>query len=442
MSTLEDYLDEYSSDYDLPDLSDYDLSDYDIPELSDYDLSDLTDYDISDYLPTSTDSDSPTSSYGGDDDYDSSNYDSSDYDSDNDPSDTYNYRPQSGDGPSGLDSGLTNSGSIGTDYSRLQTSDSCVSEVAFKTTGPKVDLAFDVIFLVLFIGLAVFTAIRLLKSKPKGAALGKWLLFPVSLFFAILYLFIDMITLILNECVIMRIDKYQQAQVAVRWFDSISIYLLIVIVLLPVCLKIHQGGGKIASLTLIIHSVILALCGIFLLVGLATYTRIQDALYRTGDSFDLDLVRGARGVTMTYYVFLFLGALAAAANLFFALFRKSNIRRGTLFLAIPTLGVSTLILTLVLLGGFADREYGPNDRSFGYIERSGDAVVFLTRLFYAISFVSALIIAGSDETLTASGPHGEAPMAQPTVFAPGGAQQESAPAPVPVPAPYASAHVA
>ncbi|KAL4866735.1 hypothetical protein BDV12DRAFT_198829 [Aspergillus spectabilis] len=448
MSSLDDYLD---------DLNDLDLSDFDLPDPSDYDIPDLTDYDISDYLPTSTGSSSayPTSSYGDVDegDYSSSDYDSSDYDSSDYESSDYDfsdldisdYTPQSGDGPPGLDSDFANAGLIGTDYSQIQTSDSCVSEVAFKTTGPRVDLAFDVIFLVLFIVIAVVTAIRLLKSKQKGAALGKWFLFPASLFFAILYLFIDMITLILSECLIMRIDKFQQAQTAVRWFDSLSVYLLIVLILLPICLKLQQGGGKLASLTLVVHSILLALCGIFLLVGLATYTRIQDSLYRKGDSFDLDLTKATRGVTMAYYVFLFLGALLAAANMFFALFRKSNIRRGALFLSIPVLGLSTLALTLVLMGGFADREYGDDDRSAGYIEKSGDAVVFLTRLFYALAFLSALVIAGSHETLNDSTLPPVAPMSQPPVLAPAPGPGptpafEQAHAPVPVPAPYASTH--
>lgn len=73
------------------------------------------------------------------------------------------------------------------DYSQQETSSSCVSEAAFKSTAPKVDLAFDVIFLVLFIGLAGVAGFRLLKSKSRGAAIAKWFLFPVSLFFAILY---------------------------------------------------------------------------------------------------------------------------------------------------------------------------------------------------------------------------------------------------------------
>jgi hypothetical protein len=126
----------------------------------------------------------------------------------------------------------------------------------------------------------------------------------------------------------MRGDKYQLAQIAVTWFDNLSVFLLIVLILLPICLKLQQGGGKIASLTLIVHSVWLGLTGIFLLVSLATFTRIQDAIYRSGDSIDSDLPEATRDVTMTYYVFLFLAALLGGANLFFALFRRANIRKG------------------------------------------------------------------------------------------------------------------
>ncbi|KAL4879289.1 hypothetical protein BJY04DRAFT_220409 [Aspergillus karnatakaensis] len=428
MSSFDDYLDDIG------------LGDYDIPDLSDYDIPDLTDYDLSDYMPTATGSSSayPTSSYGGDDD---------DADGDDDGFDISDWYdgPKSEDDSGSSFTGAGGAGAIGTDYSRQETSSSCVSEVAFKTTGPKVDLAFDVIFLVLFIAIAVFTVIRLLKSKQKGSLLGKWLLFPASLFFAILYLFIDMITLILSECVMMRYDKFQQAQTAVKWFDSISIYLLIVLILLPICLKLHQSGTKLAKLTFIVHSILLGFLFIFLLVALATYTRIQDALYRSGDSFDIDLVRGTRGVTMTYYVFLFLGALLAGANMFFALFRKSNLRRGVLFLSIPVLALSTLALTLVLMGGYADREYGDDDRSVGYIERSGDAVVFLTRLFYAISFLSALVIASSGETIYDNTLPPAAPMTQSTYppQGPGPAPPaEQTHTPVPVPAPYAPANVA
>ncbi|KAJ0423598.1 hypothetical protein BJY00DRAFT_277880 [Aspergillus carlsbadensis] len=126
----------------------------------------------------------------------------------------------------------------------------------------------------------------------------------------------------------MRGDKYQLAQIAVTWFDNLSVFLLIVLILLPICLKLQQGGGKIASLTLIVHSVWLGLTGIFLIVSLATFTRIQDALYRSGDSIDRDLPEASRDVSMTYYVFLFLAALLASANMFFAIFRKANIRKG------------------------------------------------------------------------------------------------------------------
>jgi hypothetical protein len=143
---------------------------------------------------------------------------------------------------------------------------------------------------------------------------------------------IDIITLILSECVILRLDKYQQAQTAVRWFDNLSVFLLIVLILLPICLKLQQGGGKFAALTLVIHSVWLALCGVFLLVSLAIFSKVQDALYRTGDNVDVDLTKALRNVTMTYYVFLFLAGLLASANLFFALFRKANIRKGVSFL--------------------------------------------------------------------------------------------------------------
>jgi phosphoglycerol transferase MdoB-like AlkP superfamily enzyme len=71
--------------------------------------------------------------------------------------------------------------------SNQKTSKTCVSGAAFKQNAPKVDLAFDVIFLVLFLALAGIAGFRLLKSKQKGSAIGKWFLFPISLFFAILY---------------------------------------------------------------------------------------------------------------------------------------------------------------------------------------------------------------------------------------------------------------
>ncbi|KAL4915815.1 hypothetical protein BDW62DRAFT_118578 [Aspergillus aurantiobrunneus] len=450
---VEEYLNDLGfdpSDYGL-DEDDFDLSDYDV---SDYDTSS---YDISDYLPTSTESSSsyPTSSYDyddyldDDDSYGSSGSSSSDFDWDNLPT---SGGPSSGDIPSSdLPYGLGSYGSIGTDYSNQQTSGSCVSELAFKTTGPKVDLAFDVIFLVLFVAIAGVAGFRLLKSKQKGAAIGKWFLFPASLFFAILYLFIDFITLILSQCVMMRIDKYQQALTAVKWFDSLSVFLLIVLILLPICLKL-QGGGNIATLTLIVHGAWLALCGIFLLVSLAIYSRIQDAIYRTGDSVDLSLARASRGVSMTYYVFLFLAALLGGANMFFALFRKSNIRKGTLLLATPALILSTLVLTLVLMGGFADHQYGSATRSPSYIERSGDAQIFLTRLFYAIAFLSALAIAGSHQATDDSAAQPVPPMSQPA----NEYQQPVAPvpapalapapqhdhAPVPAPAPYGPAQAA
>ncbi|KAL4809880.1 hypothetical protein BDV18DRAFT_156257 [Aspergillus unguis] len=341
-------------------------------DIDDYldDIDDLDDYldDIDDYLPTTTASSSyPTSG--------------SSYDDYSDDSDTRIA------GIPGFPIGA---------LSDQETSSSCVSEVAFQTTGPKVDLAFDVIFLVLFLALGGVAGFALLKSKRRGAAIGKWILFPVSLFFAILYLFIDMLTLILSQCVMMRQDKYQRALVAVKWFDSISIFILIAIILLPICLKLQKGGGTIATLTLPVHAAWLGLCGIFLLVSLAVYSKAIDSLL-SDDFPEFGLVRSARDVTMAYYVFLFLAALLAGANMFFALFRKKNLQKGVLMIAVPALGLSTLVLTLVLMGGYADIYYGSMTRSLKYYEQAGDAQVFLIRLFYAVSFVSALVVAGSEE---------------------------------------------
>ncbi|KAL4901131.1 hypothetical protein BDW74DRAFT_86393 [Aspergillus multicolor] len=361
MSTVEDYLD---------DLDDIGLSDY---GLDDDDL----DIDWSDYTTATGTASQPTST----------GYVSS-YD-DDDSDDTL--------------SSSDSLGALGSDYTIQGTSSSCVSEVAFKTTGPRVDLAFDVIYLILFVAIGVFTVLRLLKMKKSGAGAGfaKWFLFPVSIFLAILYLFIDTLTLILTECVIMRYDKYQQAQTATQWFNSISIFLLIIAILLPICLKLQRSGdGKpdnIATLTLYVHAAWLALTGIFLLVSLAVYSHIQDSLYRTGESIDIDLVKSSRNLSMTYYVFLFLAALLAVGNMGYALLGKESLRRGKLLILIATLALSTLALTLVLMGGFADTNYGDAFRSWKYFERSGDAQVFLTRLFYAIAFVNALLVAGSTQ---------------------------------------------
>ncbi|KAL4962919.1 uncharacterized protein BDV14DRAFT_202365 [Aspergillus stella-maris] len=393
MSTYDadDYLDDLGLDIDTS----YGLDDYDV---DDFDIDDYLD----DYLPTSTGSSSsyPTSSSYDYDDYDYTGVSGDDRDDDDDDDvsgilsssdfdlDDIDDLLTSGDVPSEF--------AIGGDYSYQETSKTCVSEAAFKTTGPKVDLAFNIIFLVLFIALAGIAGFRLLKSKNKGSAIAKWFLFPASLFFAILYLFIDFLALILSQCLIMRYDKYQQTQTATTWFENLSVFLLIVLILLPICLKL-QGSGKFATLTLIIHGAWLALTSVFLLISLAVYTGIQDALYRTGDNFDLDLIKSSRGVSMVYYVFLFLAALLGGANMFFALLRSANIRRGTLLLATPTLALSTLILTLTLMCGFADREYGSDTRSATYLERSGDAQDFLSRFFYAIAFLSALFIAGSKQ---------------------------------------------
>ncbi|KAL2814150.1 hypothetical protein BJX63DRAFT_204928 [Aspergillus granulosus] len=441
MSSLDDYLDDAGID-----LSDYGLDDTDLDYYDDY---------IDDLYPTGSSSDDyGLSGDSGSDDYD---YGLDDYDFGSDSSDDYSYgisdfggppdTATSGDLPPGY-------GDFSTDFSSMDTSDSCISEAAFRETGPRVDLAFDVIFLVLFVVIGGLAAFRLLRSKSKGAAIGKWFLFPVSLFFALLYLLIDIITLILSQCVMLRYDKYQLAQIAVTWFRHLSVFLLIVLILLPICLKLQQGGGKFASLTLIIHSVWLGLCGIFLLVSLATFTRVQDSTYRSGDSIDFNFAKATRNVTMTYYVFLFLAALLAGANLFFALFRRANIRKGSLILAIPTLIISTLILTLVIMGGFADLRYGSATRSASYFENSKDAQDFLERLFYALAFISAVVIAGShqaigDDTATTATTQQQPPAAPPMQqqqpinqyqYSP--APQEQQHAPVPVPAPYGPPQVA
>ncbi len=209
------YYDDYLDDYDLDryDLDDYDLDDYDLDDYLDNYSTDTgpystKTYDWSDYY-TTTGGSYPTSTSSSYDDYlddyddnsgssgsssGSSGSDSSDFTSSDWDDLPTNGDPSLGSSGGGLPSGYGAYGAYGgSDLSNQETSKSCVSAVAFKENAPKVDLAFDVIFLVLFLALAGFAGFRLLKSKQKGSAIGKWFLFPISLFFAILYVSHDLL---------------------------------------------------------------------------------------------------------------------------------------------------------------------------------------------------------------------------------------------------------
>ncbi|KAI9373927.1 hypothetical protein BJX61DRAFT_541288 [Aspergillus egyptiacus] len=261
----------------------------------------------------------------------------------------------------------------------------------FQDSGAKLGLGFNVACLA---GLAAFGLWALLHfsgSKEKGATLRKWYLLPVSLFFAILSILISLISLVLLEQDQLTSTKYQLAGIAVEWFTSLAVYLLMILLLIPICHKLRPDSGKILR---ILYAGWLVLCGILLLVSHAMYTRMQDAAYRSYDRVDASLPKATRDVTMAYYVFLMLAALLAAAEVANVL-RKTKTLTQKQFLPRVNLIWATLGLGLTPLCGFANLQYGDRLQDADERWKSVEKVAFFTWFFYAIVWVSCVFIASS-----------------------------------------------
>ena len=138
----------------------------------------------------------------------------------------------------------------------------------------------------------------------------------------------------LLECDIASVTVYQLVGLVPSWLIPVAHFLLIAVIMIPICKRLVQGNRNIAKMVTTVHTGYIVLLGIVLLCYLAIYTHLVDAAYRTGTRADVSGLRlHQRRLATAYYVLAVIGMLMAAANMLFALARGHHLRRGVRYFA-------------------------------------------------------------------------------------------------------------
>ncbi|KAE8381553.1 hypothetical protein BDV26DRAFT_289401 [Aspergillus bertholletiae] len=272
----------------------------------------------------------------------------------------------------------------GSSSSSSSSSNSC-SSTAFESEAAKVIIAFHALFFLVFCALFCVAAFKLIRSKQKGAA--------ATIF--------NIVTYTLAECGLISTTLTRIINIVPNWFDTWANFLLIALIMIPICKRLVHGNRKIAKMVTIVHTIYVTLLGIVLLCGLAIWTHIIDARNVRGTRTNtVALAYNQRRLTTAYYVMAVVGMLMAAANMFFALARGHHLRRGILVPAIVLLILSSLGMTVLNLANniiayYFEVQYFQNGAATYY--QSVEARLFLTYFFYAATFLMALLVASSKQ---------------------------------------------
>ncbi|KAE8370635.1 hypothetical protein BDV27DRAFT_35646 [Aspergillus caelatus] len=291
-------------------------------------------------------------------------------------------------------------GSYSGSSSSSSSSSSC-SGAAFSAQAAQITIAFHALFFLVFCGLFCFAAFKLIRSKQKGVALRRWFPLGFSIVFSIAAVILNIVLFTLTQCDIASITVYQLVSLLPSWLSALANFLLIAVIMIPICKRLVQGNRKIAKMVTIVHTIYVIVLGIILLCHLAIYTHIIDASYRTGDRVNASTLRHHQMRLATAYTVLsVIGMLMAAANMLFALARGRHLRRGILFPAIILLILSSLGMTVLDLANhiiidYLQREY--LQKGVGAFNRSLLAQNFLLYFFYSATFLMALLVASSNQ---------------------------------------------
>ncbi|KAF5858544.1 hypothetical protein ETB97_004287 [Aspergillus alliaceus] len=282
--------------------------------------------------------------------------------------------------------------------SSSSSSSSCRSG-AFSSQHAQIIIAFHGLFFLVFIALFCITTFRFLRSKQKKTALQRWFPFGFSIVFMVLGVIISIVTYVLLQCDISSINVYSQVNIAAQWFSMVATFLLIALIMIPICTRLVQGSPKIAKAVTTVHSLYVAMLAIVLLCDLSIYTRVIDATRRGGfNSSDLELPEHQKRLATAYHVLSVIGMLMASANMLFALARGHHLRKGILLPAIPLLIVSSLGMTILDLAHHIITRYLQEEyvrKGIAAYNRSLQAQLFLAYFFYASAFLAALLVASS-----------------------------------------------
>ncbi|KNG89702.1 integral membrane protein [Aspergillus nomiae NRRL 13137] len=285
--------------------------------------------------------------------------------------------------------------------SSSSSSSSKCSGSAFSTQVTQISIAFHALFFLVFCGLFCVAAFKLIRSKQKGVALRRWFPLGLSITFMVVGVAFLIVLFTLLECDIASVTVYQLAGLAPSWLIPVAHFLLIAVIMIPICKRLVQGNRKIAKMVTTVHTGYIVVLGIVLLCYLAIYTHLVDAAYRTGARVDLSGLRlHQRRLATAYYVLAVIGMLMAAANMLFALARGHHLRRGvllpaTVVLILSSLGLTTLNLANHIIIDYLQTQY--MRKSVGGFYQSMEAQTFLKYFFYAASFLAALLVASSNQ---------------------------------------------
>ncbi|PYI09151.1 hypothetical protein BO78DRAFT_46372 [Aspergillus sclerotiicarbonarius CBS 121057] len=274
----------------------------------------------------------------------------------------------------------------------------CSQNDAFASNSSRIDIAFGALYLLIYIGLFCTTVVRFFTSRKKRTALKRWFLFGVSIIFMIIEIVISIIMETLYECGIASERITNRSAISVYWLYNLGRYALFVIILLPICRRLHQQARNANRLILIAHSICLALLGLLLICAVALETKIIDGLYGSDRDYTVyTLMSPERDLHTALYVFEVIAMLMAAASMIVALLRAPHLRKGTLGPSLAVLIISCLGLPLTSLAGFVDSAYRAirTQSDVDYTNRSQEAQTFIANLFYSCAFLSALLVAGS-----------------------------------------------
>ncbi|KAF7596654.1 hypothetical protein BBP40_000576 [Aspergillus hancockii] len=289
------------------------------------------------------------------------------------------------------------SSSYGASYGS-SSSNSCRSG-AFATKESIVLITFHALFFLVFLALSGIAAFQLFRSKQKGTALKRWFALGFSIVFSIIAVILNIISYVLLQCDIVSPRGYQVINIPLNWFGMVGNFLLVALIMIPLCKRLVEGNSKIARMVTIAHSAYVALLAILLLCTLAIYTRVINARYSSSyRASDVFLPLHYQRLKTAYCVLAVIGMLLAAASMLFALARGRHLRKGILLAAIPLLIVSSLGMTVLDLANHIIIAYRQEEylrKGVNAFNRSLEAQLFLAYFFYATAFLMALIVASS-----------------------------------------------
>ncbi|KAA8641289.1 hypothetical protein EYZ11_002429 [Aspergillus tanneri] len=276
------------------------------------------------------------------------------------------------------------------------------STSAFETTISRVYIAFHALFFLVFVGVFYYsTVVRKRKQRTVRAPI-LWISLYVSITFAVLVTALNIIFLSLSECKVFRNGEFSRANIATEWLQALADFLLFLAIMFPISQRLHHGNRTMNKVILIVHSASLSVLAALLVVALSISTKVIDDIYghrrrRMSSSYNLD--EDSRNLWVAYYVFGVVCMLIAAVTMLSALVRNLGYRRGTLFVGIPCLVVSSLALTLLQLAGYVQMAFG-SWSSYAlerHLEQSYEAQLFLRYFFYVCTFLGVLVVGNAAE---------------------------------------------